>query len=176
MVNHSLLNINMGNHSLLSTKMANHNTVNSHIDGHSLFGNCQVEQVTPETSKTDSGLGPKSILSIVLELDNHSWSSTAHQSVLDVSSEGSRNKSCQETKCCLDWGRSVENLWRKDILKFYDVCSLFTVNCLLNTICINHKLEAFKSEEISCQHMLSSSILYLDVTILPQSAHLGISA
>ena len=100
----------MDNHSLVSIKMANHNTENSHIDGHSVFGNCQVEQVTPGTSKTDSGLRPKSFFSIVLDLENHGWSSIAHQSGVEVSSEGSRNKSCQETKCCLDWGRRVENL------------------------------------------------------------------
>ena len=90
--------------------MVNHNTENSPIDGHSVLGNCGIEQVTPGTLKTDSGLGPKSVFSIELDLENHGWSSTAHQSVMDVSSEGSRNKSCQETKFCLDWGRRVENL------------------------------------------------------------------
>ena len=90
--------------------MVNHNTENSPIDGHSVLGNCQVEQVTPGTLKTDSGLRPKSVFSVVLDLDNSGWSSTAHQSGMEVSSEGSRNKSWQETKCFLDWGRSLENL------------------------------------------------------------------
>ena len=100
----------MGNHSLLSTKMANHKTEDSHIDVFSVFGNCQVEQVTPGSLKTDSGLGPKSLLSVVLDLKYYGWSSSSGQSVMDVSSEDSRNKSCQETKCYLDWGRRVENL------------------------------------------------------------------
>ena len=105
MVNHLLLNINMGNHSLLSTKMANHTTEDSYIDGHNVFGNCKVEQVTQ-----DSRLGPKSFLSTVLYLNNDGWSSTSGQSGMEMSSEGSKNKSSQETKCCLEWGRRVENL------------------------------------------------------------------
>ena len=99
----------MHKHSPLSIKMANHKTEDSHIDG-SVFGNCRVEQVTLGTLKTDSGLSPKSLLSIVLDLENHGWSSTAHQSGKEVSSEESKNKSCEETKCCLDWARRVENL------------------------------------------------------------------
>ena len=100
----------MGNLSLLSTKMANHKTESSTIDGHNVFGNCGVEQGTLGSLKTDSGLGPKSLLSVVLDLENQGWSSTAQQPGMEVFSEGSKGKSCQETKCYLGWGRRVENL------------------------------------------------------------------